>query len=614
MDHILLLPLVPAAIFFIGLLLPRSVRNRIVILPAVLILGLAFLSILTVAGVYMDGSAANGADAWQYTYTLGSIDGWSLDLLLRLDALAAVMLVVVTVVGAAVAVYSLAYMRDDERIGWYYQVLSLFIAAMLLLVLSGDLLLFFMSWEVMGLCSYLLIGFWYEKREARNASIKAFLMTKVGDTGFAIALAVVYLTVGSFDFATIFASVPEWSASTITLVSLLVFFGAMGKSAQFPLHSWLPDAMVGPTPASALIHAATMVAAGVFLIARMMPVVSQSPEAMSFIMIIAAITALMSALIATTQYDIKRVLAFSTISQLGYMFLGLMAGGIGVGMFHLMTHAFFKSLLFLGAGSLIHAYHTQDMREMGGASTKMKLTTVAFTVGTLALMGVPPFSGFFSKDAILESLWLDGQYVIFSVALVTAALTSFYMVRLWLRVFPGRGEEGTPQSKHAHESEPLMFSPMLALAAVTVVAGFMFHDFGEFLSSEIHAPTAFMAAFSIGAVVVGAGAAWALFGGGRSPSSAKDGLSGLHALLYNRFYLDTISDSWIAQGYSKLSEGVNWFDKHAINGAVNGTAVVSRWLGDKGRLLQNGNLSTYQRVMVTAVLILVFIAFIVMGG
>jgi NADH-quinone oxidoreductase subunit L len=519
------------------------------------------------------------------------------------------MLIVVTFVGMAVQVYSLSYMKGEERIAWYYAVLSLFTAAMLTLVLAGDFLLFYMSWEVMGLCSYLLIGFWNTNDEARRASIKAFLTTRVGDVGFAIGLAIMWVTAGTFDMPTIMAAAPTWAPGVATAIALLFFFGAMGKSAQFPLHIWLPDAMAGPTPASALIHAATMVAAGVFLVARALPIFEVSGVALEVVLVIGAITTLMAATMGAVVHDIKKVLAYSTISQLGYMFLGLGTGSLAAGMFHLFTHAFFKSLLFLGAGSVIHALHTQDMREMGGVSKQMKVTTAVFTVGTLALAGIFPFAGFFSKDLILDHLWREQHYVIFAVALATAFLTAFYMARLWFRVFTG-----IPRLKgsHAHESDYKMLSPMIFLAALVVLAGPTIVMFGEFVGSETEWPQLAMALTSSVVALGGIGLGWVLFGNGRDPEAKKARESRIYMIITNKYFLDVIADN-IAAGYNLLSKQVNWFDKKVINGVVNGVGVACRWSGSKLRLLQAGRVQVYQRMVIAAVIVLVVVA-VYVGG
>jgi len=597
-------------VFVLFFLLPRTVRNRLLFLPIAAMTASFLLSIPAFLAVWPGGEKAADEGLWSTTYSMGTIGLKQLDLILRLDAYSAMMMVVVTLVALAVQIYSLSYMHGEERIGWYYAVLSLFTSAMLLVVLAGDYLLFYMAWEVMGLCSYLLIGFWFTEPAARNASIKAFLVTRVGDVGFAIGLAIIWLTVGSFDFHVVLPAAATWAPGIATAAAFMLLFGAMGKSAQFPFHVWLPDAMAGPTPASALIHAATMVAAGVFLVARSLPIFIASGVALHAVLLIGTITAFIGATMACVQYDIKKVLAYSTISQLGYMFIGLGAGSITAGLFHLMTHAFFKSLLFLGAGSIIHALHTQDMREMGGVMKKMPWTTATFSVGALALSGILPFSGFFSKDFILDSLMKQHAYVYYAVALLSALLTAFYMTRLWIRVFVG--EPRNENFDHAHESDLKMLVPMGVLAILTVVVGFGIVAMGGFLGSEGEFPNLLAASASTLTALAGIGLGWLLFGGGRDMEALRSRHSLVYQMVSNKYYLDHVVDTTAAD-YLTLSKGVNWFDKVVINGVVNGTAVTSRWLGNKLKLMQTGKLQTYQRLAVAAAVLIVVIAMLMKG-
>jgi len=460
----------------------------------------------------------------------------------------------------------------------------------------------------MGLCSYLLIGFWSSQLDARRVSIKAFLTTRIGDVGFAVALAIMWTTVGTLDMQVVLEQATTWAPGVATAVAFLLLFAAMGKSAQFPLHVWLPDAMAGPTPASALIHAATMVAAGVFLVARAMPIFQVSDSALDALIMIGGVTALMAALMAAVQYDIKRVLAYSTISQLGYMFLGLGAGSMAAGMFHLITHAFFKSLLFLAAGSLIHALNTQDIRKMSGISTSMKWTTATFTVGTLALCGVVPFSGFFSKDMIIDHLFMEGHYVAFAVALITAALTAFYMTRVWLRIFPTLPNPDA--HKVEHESDARMVGPMVLLATITCTMGLAIIPFGEYIGSDTTPPHLPMAALSTLAVLTGLGLGWYLFRDGKSPRALKCRIRPFYNLVVNKFYMDHIAENMIAGGYAELSEALNRFDKHVINGVVNGVGVMCVKAGMVLRDVQSGQISAYQRLLVVGMFAFLLIAVI----
>ncbi|HZD60553.1 MAG TPA: NADH-quinone oxidoreductase subunit L, partial [Anaerolineae bacterium] len=364
----------------------------------------------------------------QLTFTWLEVGNLKLTFGLMIDSLAAMMLVVVTFVSMLVQIFSVGYMHGDKRIGWFYACLSMFTASMLLLVFSPNYVQMYMAWEGVGLFSYLLIGFWFEKRSASDAAKKAFMVTRVGDLGFGIGLILLFLAAGTLDMNKVFAM--EFAPTTASLIAILLFFGAIGKSAQFPLHVWLPDAMEGPTPVSALIHAATMVAAGVFLVARSYPLFEQGPAAMQFVAVIGTITAFMAATIALVATDIKKILAYSTISQLGYMMMGLGVGAFAAGTFHLMTHAFFKALLFLGAGSVIHAVHSQEIFDMGGLFRRMRITAITFIIGGLALAGFPGLSGFWSKDEILAGAYSSGHVAIYAVGLLTALLTAFYTFRL----------------------------------------------------------------------------------------------------------------------------------------------------------------------------------------
>ncbi|WP_424631699.1 NADH-quinone oxidoreductase subunit L [Bradyrhizobium sp. SYSU BS000235] len=423
---------------------------------------------------------------------------------LRVDTLTAVMLVVVTTVSSLVHLYSIGYMHEDPNRPRFMAYLSLFTFAMLMLVTADNLVQLFFGWEGVGLASYLLIGFWFQKPSANAAAIKAFVVNRVGDFGFALGIFAIFMLVGSTDFETIFGSAPglvgktihffRWDVDALTLTCLLLFMGAMGKSAQFLLHTWLPDAMEGPTPVSALIHAATMVTAGVFMVARLSPLFELAPNAKAFVMFIGATTAFFAATVGLVQNDIKRIVAYSTCSQLGYMFVAMGAGAYSVGIFHLFTHAFFKALLFLGSGSVIHAmHHEQDIRKMGGLKDKIPYTFVAMTIGTLALTGFPLFAGYFSKDAIIESAFVaHNPFALYAFlsTVIGAGLTAFYSWRLVFKTFFGE-----PHDHHhyeaAHESPWTMMIPLAVLSAGSILAGFPFkelfagHGIEEFFRDSI---------------------------------------------------------------------------------------------------------------------------------
>ncbi|MDO8950866.1 MAG: NADH-quinone oxidoreductase subunit L [Actinomycetota bacterium] len=633
MNYVIAIPLIPALAF--AILAPLSGRSRNAAVPiavgaSVITLGLAIAAFLAV------WPGGHEEALYHASITFATIGSVKLAAGILLDPISATMLVVVTLVGAAVQVYSLGYMHRDERIGWYYAVLSLFTAAMLGLVLSDNFLQLYMAWEVMGLCSYLLIGFWHEQEAPRKASIKAFLTTRVGDIGFALALAVMYKTAGSFDFAVVLHDF-AWAPGAATAVALLLLFGAMGKSAQVPLHVWLPDAMAGPTPASALIHAATMVAAGVFLVARALPIFEASGVALAVTMFVGITTALVGGLLASVQHDIKKVLAYSTISQLGYMFVALGAGGIVAGFYHLVTHAFFKSLLFLGAGVIIHAAHTQDMREMGGLAKKMPVTTVTFTIGSLALAGIFPFSGFWSKDEILTVLWHGEHYVVFVLALVAAFVTAFYVARLWFRVFSG--PEQTSGLKEAHIE---MLVPMGVLAAVTSVIGFGSPYFAEFLGHEGEWPAAAIALTSTAVAGLGLALGWWAYGRRNQvlntrPLKSRAGF--VYAALAQKLYFDLTYDYFIVRQYGRLAGALSEFDRTVvdgivngagaiwragadvgalidrvvIDGAVNGVATLVRAVGARVRGIQTGRVQSYQALMLAALVVLM-LWFVVKGA
>ena len=526
---------------------------------------------------------------------------------LRVDTLTAVMLVVVNTVSSLVHLYSIGYMHEDPNRPRFMAYLSLFTFAMLMLVTADNLVQLFFGWEGVGLASYLLIGFWFQKPSANAAAIKAFVVNRVGDFGFALGIFAIFMLVGSTDFDTIFGAAPGlagktinffgWKADALTLTCLLLFMGAMGKSAQFLLHTWLPDAMEGPTPVSALIHAATMVTAGVFMVARLSPLFELAPNAQAVVMLFGATTAFFAATIGLVQNDIKRIVAYSTCSQLGYMFVAMGAGAYSVGMFHLFTHAFFKALLFLGAGSVIHAmHHEQDIRNMGGLKDRIPFTYIVMTIGTLALTGFPLTAGYFSKDAIIESAFAAHNpfaLYAFLMTVVAALLTSFYSWRLVFKTF-----HGEPHDHHhyeaAHESPLVMLIPLGVLAAGSILAGFPFkevftgHGVGEFfrdslkmnphILEEMHhlpvwvpyLPTVMMA---LGFVI-----AW-LFYIRRPylPVELANQHQGLYQFLLNKWYFDELYDiifvrpaKWLGRFLWKKGDGfvIDGFGPDGISARV----------------------------------------------
>lgn len=577
--------------------------------------GAAYVGIASILASFGLGLAifierlGHGSENFKYVVDWLTVGDFTIQLGYEVTELNAMMLFVVTLVSLMVHIYSKGYMHGDERMPVFYSYLSLFTFSMLSLVISPNLLQAFIFWELVGATSFLLIGFYYYKPEARAAAKKAFLVTRIGDLGFLIGMSLLFWQVGSFDYDVIFSSLGGLNASFITLVAILIFIGAMGKSGQFPLHTWLPDAMEGPTPVSALIHAATMVAAGVYLVARLFPLFEASETAMFVVAIVGGFTAIFAASIGLVQNDIKRVLAYSTVSQLGYMMLALGTAGYVAGVFHLFTHAFFKALLFLAAGSVIHAVHTQNIKEMGGLGKHMKITRAVFLIGALAIAGFPGLAGFFSKDLILASAWESGQTVLFLMALTAAILTAFYMFRLYFLVFTG-----TPRhhNDHVHESPLSMTFPMMVLASLAVVAGyFEFFGFTEWLSGDgtiahnLHTPGWIMVVSSI-AGITGISLAWYVYGRDKKVSTKQP--KGLHKVLYNKYYIDELYDAVVVRPYTALGNLLKIFDHYVIGGLVQLTVAISVGVGRLGSRLQNGQLQSYGLITILGLVILLIAA------
>jgi NADH-quinone oxidoreductase subunit L len=534
------------------------------------------------------------------------VAGFSIPLSLLLDPLSSVMVLVVTGVGSLIHIYSLGYMAHDEDRVRYFSYLNLFTFFMLLLVLAGSLPLMFVGWEGVGLCSYLLIGFWFRRKSATDAGMKAFVVNRIGDVGLILGMILAYHAFGSLDLVVIAdnagALAPEGLGEfgSVTLVCLFLFLGACGKSAQIPLHVWLPDAMEGPTPVSALIHAATMVTAGVYMVARLAPLFHLSATAMAVVAATGAATALLGATIALVQTDIKRVLAYSTVSQLGYMFLACGVGVFGVAIFHLFTHAFFKALLFLGAGSVIHALSgEQDMRNMGGLRTRIPWTFWTFLVGSLALAGIPPLAGFFSKDEILLGAFSAGRTDLFAVGLLTALLTAFYMGRLVFLTFFGSYRGGQAAEHHLHESPWSMLGPLVLLALGSAAAGFL--AVPELLEPVFrqppppgrHVPWLPLLA-TLNAVIAIAAAFYAYLVYTALPARVSAVLAPLRRLFEAKYFFDDAYNglaAWLVRG----SEVLLWkrIDAGVIDAAVNGAARTVEALGQRARLAQTGFVRLY---------------------
>ncbi len=575
-----------------------------------------------------------------------------------LDPLSAVMILVVTGVGFLIHVYSIGYMSHDPEYPRFFTYMNLFTGSMLLLVLANNFLLMFVGWEGVGLCSYLLIGFWYKKQSAANAGMKAFIVNRIGDFGFLIGIMLIFWTFGSLNFHEVFDSAFGFFQSTsgheagaataghgfvfndvfglgmgvFTLIAIFLFIGATGKSAQIPLYVWLPDAMEGPTPVSALIHAATMVTAGVYMVARCSVIYILAPDALMLVAIIGAATAFFAATMGVAQNDIKRVLAYSTVSQLGYMFLACGVAAFGAGIFHLMTHAFFKALLFLAAGSVIHGMsEIQDMRQMGGLKSKMPITFWTMLLATLAISGIPLFSGFFSKDEILwKSFSSDyGGIIFWIVGLVTAGLTAFYMFRLIYLTFYGKNRAPKDVQHHIHESPSSMTVPLIVLAILSVIGGYVGipkalgggNAFEKFLhpvfaqTEEImhagHAHESFtmeyiLMAASVILVLISIFVAFTLYR--RKPELAENirqKFSGLHRVVYNKYYVDEFYFASVVRPIVVGSQFL-WkvFDVVIIDGLANGLAYMVKSFSAGGRKIQTGFLRNYLLIFVFGVIIL----------
>ena len=543
-----------------------------------------------------------------------------------LDHLSGLMILIVTGVGFLIHVYSAGYMAREEGFYRYFAYLNLFVFFMLTLVLADNYLLMFVGWEGVGLCSYLLIGFWFTRKSAADAAKKAFVVNRIGDFGFILAIMLIYWTFERIDFAGVFSRLensgdfavePLGSVGVLTAIGLLLFAGAAGKSAQFPLYVWLPDAMEGPTPVSALIHAATMVTAGVYMVARSAALYNHAPGALLVIAVVGAFTAIFAASIGLVQTDIKKVLAYSTVSQLGYMFLACGAGAYTAGIFHLMTHAFFKALLFLAAGSVIHGMGgIQDVRKMGGLAHLMPWTHKTFLAGTLAIAGFPPLAGFFSKDAVLGGAWNYANYgrALWFVGVLAASFTSFYMFRLLILTFYGTPRYTEQEVHHVHESPNSMLMPLVILAVCSIVAGFAGvppvlggdNHIQQFLTPAAHemkseslgttAIELILMAVSTGAALAGAGLAYLFYIARPTlPETLSAKAHSMYSIMLNKFYVDEIYDAVVVWPVVRMSSEFLWkfVDMFMIDGAVNGIGQLVRGSGSGLRYMQSGYVRTY---------------------
>ena len=580
--------------------------------------GLPIVAFFVTVKCFLDLQAGSGAPLVDIVYTWAVIGGSSFEVSFYFDRLSAVMVLIVTGVGSLIHVYSIGYMKDDASYARYFSYLNLFLFFMLLLVLGRSLLVLFVGWEGVGLASYLLIGFWFEDPDKARAGKKAFITNRIGDAGFLLGMFLLYTALGTLDMDRINAAfmadpLPAVSAS---LVGILLFIGAAGKSAQIPLYVWLPDAMAGPTPVSALIHAATMVTAGVYLIARMSGIYLHAPEASAVIAAIGALTALFAATIAVVQTDIKKVLAYSTVSQLGYMFVGVGSGAFSAGIFHLMTHAFFKALLFLGAGSVIHALGgEQDIRKMGGLARRIPVTFATFAVATAAIAGIPPLAGFFSKDEILWFAFASsrgGSPLLFAVAATTALLTAFYMFRLLWLTFFGRARMSPETEHHVHESPASMTSVLIVLAILSAIGGFL--ALPRFLAPLLPLPGVVpelehfetpLVIVSIALAFGGLAAAAYLFAGNADRAERlRRRFPTLHRVLCGKYYVDEAYDWLIARPLYWISDRVflRLGDQKLFDGSLHGLASLGRRAAGGLSRVQNGNLHLYALLVLAGII------------
>jgi NADH-quinone oxidoreductase subunit L len=614
-----LLPALPLAAVALSLLLGDRLGRRGTAWLACGAVGVAFA--WAVRSVLALAALPEGQRAIVDTvYTWIRVGDFSVDVSYLLDPLSAVMILVVTGVGFLIHVYSTGYMAQDPGQRRFFLYLNLFMFAMLTLVLADNFLLMFVGWEGVGLCSYLLIGFWYTKPSAAAAGKKAFIVNRIGDFGFILGMLFLFAWGGSLQYERLFAVAPHVFAlgsGVITIATLLLFLGATGKSAQLPLYMWLPDAMEGPTPVSALIHAATMVTAGVYMVARCHVLFQLAPVSLEVVAIVGAATALFAATIGLAQNDIKRVLAYSTVSQLGYMFMALGVGSFTAGIFHLMTHAFFKALLFLGAGSVIHALSDeQDLRRMGGLASRLPWTHRTMLVATIAIAGVPPLAGFFSKDEILSGAFVSGHYGIWLVGLVTAALTAFYMFRLYILAFRGPSRLTPEAEHHLHESPPAMIIPLVVLAVLSIVGGWIglpmmkgghplerwlapVFEGGEGMAHAAHETSAVtewtLIALSVAAAVLGIVLAFRLYL--RQPDVAtrlRERYAGVHDLLLHKYRVDELYDTLVVHPIGAGAQRLwRFWDEKVVDGLVNGVGYTIEGLSAVLRLFQTGFVGTY---------------------
>ncbi|MBN9298872.1 MAG: NADH-quinone oxidoreductase subunit L [Filimonas sp.] len=613
-----LIPLFPLAGFLINGLFRKSLNK-----PLIGIIGSgAILASFVVSLVLFFQVKSNGALPVEALFSFINVHDFKIDFAFQVDQLSSIFLLIITGIGFLIHVYSTSYMHDEptEHFGRYFAYLNLFVFSMLLLVMGANFVIMFIGWEGVGLCSYLLIGFWFKNNNYNYAAKKAFVMNRIGDLGFLLAVFWLLAKVGTVNYHDVFTaeSLAKLTPTDITAITLLLFVGAAGKSAQIPLYTWLPDAMAGPTPVSALIHAATMVTAGIYMIARSNVLYSLAHVTQNVIAIIGIATALLAATIALKQNDIKKVLAYSTVSQLGYMFLGLGVGAYTGAVFHVMTHAFFKALLFLGAGSVIHAAGgEQDIRKMGGLKKYMPYTHLTFLVGCIAIAGMPPFSGFFSKDEILAAAYARSP-ILWGLGVLGAAMTAFYMFRLYATTFLGSFRGTHDQEHHLHESPAAMTIPLVVLAFLSVIGGAVgvpealhgHHELHHFLSpvltTEVAPELGHSTEYGLMAVSVVLALAALLFALNKFSKKPELGEpTGFGKVLANKWYIDELYDAVIVNPLLKFADFLkNVVEKSGIDGIVNGVGRFVQYLSRQLRLLQSGQVGNYILFMVLSIVVL----------
>ncbi len=651
-DYVWLIPLFPAIGFVINGLFGRSLGKKVVSWVGPSVIGLSFLTAILIFFEMIGRPPTERLFEkvifdWVVSGSFQTVIGY------QIDPLSILMVLVVTGVSFFIHIYSVGYMHDDLGYARYFTYLNLFVFMMLNLVLASNFLLMFVGWEGVGLCSYLLIGFWYEKDSASNAGKKAFVVNRVGDFGFILGIFLLFTSLGkhgiwTLDFTEVFANANKLDIGTVTAITILLFIGACGKSAQIPIYVWLPDAMEGPTPVSSLIHAATMVTAGVYMVARCNVLYSMAPIAMAVVAIIGVATAIFTASIGFCQNDIKKVLAYSTISQLGYMFLGVGVGAFSAGIFHLMTHAFFKGLLFLCAGSVMHALSGElDMRKMGALRKKIPYTFWTFFIATLAIAGIPGLSGFFSKDEILWQAFSSphGYWLLWAVAALAAGMTAFYMFRALFMTFFGESRVDHQVAHHVHESPKIMTVPLMVLAVLSVIGGYIgiphvlgganhIHEFlapvlgGGVEPAKAHAGISilsrawasggeggghsailelFMMMVSVAIALIGIGVAYLFYVKNPAlPKRVAEKWKGLYKLVFNKYYVDELYEILFINSLKNLGTGL-WrgFDEFVIDGTVNGIAYFIGFLSGMMRKIQTGLVQSYAFSMIIGGIVLV---------